>query len=160
MQPLGTAWRRGPGGGDERNTLHGMKQRPWRQQGSWPEAPLVIRLRAQPSDGEQFRAAHAGKRRGFGWVPKIPDLDDVAHGFLQGARGIALVCGRNVHGSYVAADCTPDESNLSVTQQRWTTEIRADLGFRIAFVAEVDRHEHHSRLCATMPMVAPAGPGS
>ena len=93
-------------------------------------------------------------------MPKIPDLDDVAHGFLQGARGIALVCGRNVHGSYVAADCTPDESNLSVTKQRWTTEIRADLGFRIAFVAEVDRHEHHSRLCATMPMVAPAGPGS
>ena len=50
------------GAGDECNTLHGMKHRPWRQQGSWPEVSLVIRLWAQPSDGEQFRAAQAGKR--------------------------------------------------------------------------------------------------
>ena len=82
-------------------------------------------------------------------MPKIPDLDGVARGLLQGAIYFALVCGRNVHGHYVAADRTPDESHLSVRKRRWTTEIRADLGFRIAFVAGVDRHEHHSRLCAT-----------
>ena len=93
-------------------------------------------------------------------MPKIPDLDGVARGFLQGAIDFALVCGRNVHGHYVAADCTPDESHLSVRKRRWTTEIRADLGFRIAFVAGVDRHEHHTPVYVRPPMVTPAGPGS
>ena len=89
------------------------------------------------------------RQSGFGWVPKIPDLDGVACSFLQGANSFALACGRNVHGRYVAADWTPDEykdrprsRDVSFRRQRWTTEIRADSGFDIAFAAEVDRHEN------------------